>query len=64
MINLIQNAGNATTGDYVFFVLQLIWQFAGGILIAFAASKIGVKIYNHFKSENLISFSVSPERKG
>ena len=58
MINLIQNAGNATAGDYVFFVLQLIWQFAGGILIAFAASKIGVKIYNHFKSENLGLFYV------
>lgn len=52
MINLVLNAGEASAGDYVFFVVKLVWQFVGGILVALACSKLAVWLYNHFKSEN------------
>ena len=58
IINLILNAGNAFPFDYLVFVIRLIWQFVGGILVALILSKLGVWLFNHFGSANQAMFYV------
>lgn len=58
MINLIANAGESTVTDYFMFVIQLAWQFCGGILVAKLLSVAGKWLFNHFGSDNQAMFYV------
>lgn len=52
MINILLLKGMPSSSEYVLFVVQLVWQFAGGILIARIGSWVGIKLFNKFKSAN------------
>ncbi|MDO5675060.1 MAG: potassium/proton antiporter [bacterium] len=53
-INLLTIGGDS----YFQYVLNLVWQFMGGVLVGFVMSKISVYLFDHLKSENRGNYNV------
>ena len=58
MINLVNKSGEIQTSQFLLLILQLAWQFAGGILVAKLLSKLAIWLFNHFGSGNQAMFYV------
>lgn len=53
-INLLTIGGDS----YFQYILNLVWQFMGGVLVGFVLSKVSVYLFDHLKSENRGNYNV------